>query len=388
MTEARRARTPMAVAIVAPLFAPVRPAQPYGPHAFLVDLARALAARGHRTVVYCAAGSLIPGVATCTVPVNPLVAGARVHLLGGRRGTAEAGLHAHAASPDAIADAVRGAFERVFREIDRRGTDVISQHAFDAEAIEVAERRPVLHTLHLPPMGRVIAAAQATTATLAAVSEASRRDWEAAGVPGVRVLRNGVPAWDPGTPEIEPVALMAGRFSPEKGFAAGIRMALRAGLRPRLIGEPYDRGYFESEIVPLLPLAELLPTVPREALWGAMARAAVTLVPIEWEEPFGLVAAEAQMAGCPVVGYRRGALPEVVEEGVSGFLAPPGDEDALVEEIARARRLDRAGVRASALRRLGIEPATDAYEQVLLEIATRRADSWSNRPSAPGPLRP
>ena len=100
-----------------------------------------------------------------------------------------------------------------------------------------------------------------------------------------------------------------------------------------------------------------------------MARAAVTLLPVGWDEAFGLVAAESQLAGCPVAGYRRGALPELVEEGVSGFLAPPDDEAALVDAATRARRLDRMRVHRSAKRRLSLERAAERYEGVLRELA-------------------
>jgi glycosyltransferase involved in cell wall biosynthesis len=88
-------------------------------------------------------------------------------------------------------------------------------------------------------------------------------------------------------------------------------------------------------------------------------------MPVEWDEPFGMVAAEAQLAGCPVAGYRRGGLPEVVEEGVGGFLAEPGDFEGLLDAVRAALRLDRAAVRASALRRLLIGPVAATYERDL-----------------------
>src|SRR5919108_3059147 len=126
-------------------------------------------------------------------------------------------------------------------------------------------------------------------------------------------------------------------------------VARRAGLEPVLVGEVYDRGYFAREVVPLLDGVHVFRTLPRQRVFALMQRAAVTLVPIEWEETFGLVAAEAQMAGCPVVGYARGALPEVVPQGIGGVLVPAGDEDALVDAIPLARGLDRIQVREAAL---------------------------------------
>src|SRR4029077_2118921 len=97
--------------------------------------------------------------------------------------------------------------------------------------------------------------------------------------------------------------------------------------------------------------------------------AAVTLMPIDWEEPFGLVAAESQIAGCPVVAYARGALPEVIEAGVGGLLVAPGDFDAFVAAIGEARRLDRAVVRRSGRARLLIDSSAEAYEKALTEVA-------------------
>jgi glycosyltransferase involved in cell wall biosynthesis len=138
--------------------------------------------------------------------------------------------------------------------------------------------------------------------------------------------------------------------------------ARRAGLEPLLAGAVYDRAYWERAVgVPVEP-------VDRRALWRLMAGSAVTLMPIEWDEPFGMVAAEAQMAGCPVAGYRRGALPEVVAEGVGGVLVQPGDHEALVAAIPAALALDRRLVRESALRRLSIERSAAAYEAALAAL--------------------
>jgi glycosyltransferase involved in cell wall biosynthesis len=110
-------------------------------------------------------------------------------------------------------------------------------------------------------------------------------------------------------------------------------------------------------------------SLPRAELLSLMARSAVTVCAVRWEEPFGMVAAEAQMAGCPVAAYRRGALPEVVESGVSGYLARPDDVEDLARAIRRCLTLDRSAVMQSARRRLGLEAALDRYEAALREVA-------------------
>jgi glycosyltransferase involved in cell wall biosynthesis len=75
------------------------------------------------------------------------------------------------------------------------------------------------------------------------------------------------------------------------------------------------------------------------------------------------------MAGCPVAGYSRGGLVEIVEPEVSGFLSAPGDVKALAEAALAATKLDRVAVRASAMRRLGLDAALDAYEAALAAVA-------------------
>ena len=114
--------------------------------------------------------------------------------------------------------------------------------------------------------------------------------------------------------------------------------------------------------------AKHLGELTRIELRHVMASSAVTVCAARWDEPFGLVAAEAQMAGCPVAAYARGGLPEVIEDGVSGFLSDPDDVTGLATAITKCLSLDRASVRSSARRRLGLEAALDRYERVLGEL--------------------
>jgi glycosyltransferase involved in cell wall biosynthesis len=161
------------------------------------------------------------------------------------------------------------------------------------------------------------------------------------------------------------VALVAGRISPEKGVEDALAAARTAGLGVIVAGAHYDPTYEVD-----LSGAQVLGPLPRDQLRRLMASSAVTICAVRWEEPFGMVAAEAQMAGCPVAAYHRGALPEVVEEGVSGFLARPDDVADLALAIRLCLALDRAAVRASALRRLGFEGALDGYEIALRATAS------------------
>jgi glycosyltransferase involved in cell wall biosynthesis len=269
----------------------------------------------------------------------------------------------HEAKP---APGVAAAIEAMFKSI-APGTDVVSQHAFDAPAFQAAAKGPpVLHTLHMPPLVPAVvrAAAGVGAGHLATVSESCRTSWKDAGVDVAWVLRNGVPDQPIEDLPVEPSVLVAGRLSPEKGIEHALLAARAAGLPVRVAGAAYDPSYDVD-----LSGAERLGSLPRHDLRRVMARSAVTVCAVRWDEPFGLVAAEAQMAGCPVAAYRRGALPEVVDEGVSGFLAEPEDIDGLAAAIRRCLNLDRTAVRSSALKRLGLEEALDHYEVALREVA-------------------
>ena len=135
-------------------------------------------------------------------------------------------------------------------------------------------------------------------------------------------------------------------------------------MRVKVAGGHYDPDYDVD-----LSQADFLGPLPRSDLSGLMTRVAVTVCAVRWEEPFGMVAAEAQMSGCPVAAYRRGAMAEVIEDGVSGFLAEPDDIEGLGRAIEKCLALDRHGVRASARSRLGLERALDGYESVLRAAA-------------------
>jgi UDP-glucose:tetrahydrobiopterin glucosyltransferase len=338
----------MRIAVIASPVTPLRPAQLGGAQAFVCDLALGLSRRGHDVTLHCAEGSEVEGVRLVTVPVPRDAAAALVMPSG---------------APLPPSPGVAAALATMFGAVRRLEVDAVSQHAFDAPAFELARDMPVIHTLHLPPLvPAVVSAASRTPASrLATVSQASMVSWREAGVEVGRLLPNGVPEGGPLAAErVERVALVAGRISPEKGIEDAIAAARSIGLPVRLAGAHYDPAYEVD-----LGGVEVLGSLPRDELRRVMARSAVTICAVRCDEPFGMVAAEAQMAGCPVAAYRRGAMPEVVEDGVSGCLAEPDDLESLAGAITRGLVLDRAAVRASAARRLGLDAAIDRYESAL-----------------------
>ena len=385
----------MRLAVVAPLVAPVVPRQSRGNHSVLVDLAVGLARRGHEVVVHAAAGSELPavrGLQLAPVRVDPASSG-RYAIVPEADADARDGVVVAAAERDRLAAAdpalpFAEAFDSVADAIGRSGADAVSNHAFDVEAVRALERLACAHTLHLPPIvPAVVDAVRGTSGPLVAVSAAMAATWRTTLGRAVVTVPNGIPdpwggaRWVPPS-HVESIAVIAGRISPEKGTADAIRLARAAGLAPIVVGEVYDQRYYDEEVQSLL--ARRPSPIDRAALARLLRDAAVLLLPVRWDEPFGLVAAEAQMAGCPVVAYARGGLPEVVADGIGGCLVTPGDEHAFVRAVGAVGRLDRRAIRASAVSRLSLEGMVDAYERLLEAVAARSAvDRRPGRPSPP-----
>jgi glycosyltransferase involved in cell wall biosynthesis len=140
-----------------------------------------------------------------------------------------------------------------------------------------------------------------------------------------------------------------GRMSPEKRPDRAIEIARRAGMKLRIAAkvDHADRAYFVERIQPLLddPLVEFVGEIGDADKSAFLGGARALLFPIDWPEPFGLVAIEAMAAGTPVIAWRNGSTPELIDHGKSGFLVD--DIGEAVAAVAASARIDRAGVRAA-----------------------------------------
>ena len=139
-----------------------------------------------------------------------------------------------------------------------------------------------------------------------------------------------------------------GRISPEKGPERAIAIAKALGMPLKIAAkvDPADRTYFEDVVEPLLhhPLIDYIGEIGDGQKPAFLGDAAALLFPINWPEPFGLVMIEAMACGAPVVAFDCGSVPEVIEDGVTGFIV--GNTDAAVHAARRAIKLDRRAIRA------------------------------------------
>jgi glycosyltransferase involved in cell wall biosynthesis len=260
--------------------------------------------------------------------------------------------------------------------------DLVHDHSgLLALTLAASLETPFVHTVHGPLTGHSGTLYHAATtfnrhASLIGLTQAQRRP--APTLPWLATCANAI---DVGAFPVreghDGYLAFLGRMSPEKGAREAIEVARAAGLELRIAAkcrEPLEQAYFEAHVGPHLGhgveyLGELGHADKAELLAGALA----LVFPIDWEEPFGLVLIEAAACGTPVVATRRGSVPEVVVDGVTGVVVDtPAEMPAALE---RVRRLEPARMRDLVERRFSVERMVqsylDAYESLLDPRAMR-----------------
>ncbi len=254
--------------------------------------------------------------------------------------------------------------------------DLVHNHALHYLPLAMAPalRVPMVSTLHCPPTPWLESALQSggpTPAHLVAVSEHTAATWRtAAGVrQQVGVVPNGVDLdrWTAG-PGGGPL-IWSGRIVPEKGTHLAVQAALASGRELHIAGPVVDRAYYERTVAPFLGRGVThLGHLGHPELARAVGRASVALVTPCWDEPYGLVVAEALACGTPVVAFARGGIPEVLTPAC-GRLVPPGDVAALAEAIPQAEQLSRVAARERARAHCSVDTMVDRYEQLYDSLA-------------------
>ena len=181
-----------------------------------------------------------------------------------------------------------------------------------------------------------------------------------------------------------------GRIAPEKGLDTAIRVARQAkqplhiaARKPLRHGGDAnvraDRRHYEREILPLLDRisTRFVGEVDGAKKDDFLGHASALLFPIRWPEPFGLVMVEAMACGTPVIALRQGSVPEVIEDGVTGFICD--DEDEMVDAIGRIDEIDRSRCRQVAEERFSTERMADEYVDVFETLCAPTASERAPR---------
>jgi glycosyltransferase involved in cell wall biosynthesis len=239
---------------------------------------------------------------------------------------------------------------------------------------------PFVTTLHgrldLPEHQQLFATFSA--APIVSISNSQRQPIPEAG--WVRTIYHGLPERSLMPRPAKPTYFaFLGRISPEKAVDDAIRIAQRCGVPLKLAAkvDNVDRDYFETTIRPLLQpstveyIGEINDSQKSEFLSGAIG----LLAPSAWPEPFGLVMIEAMACGCPVIAYNRGAAPEVVDEGVTGFVV--ANETEAVAAVSRLASLSRKAIRKHFERRFTARRMAEDYLALYRDLSEGRTQMVS-----------
>lgn len=255
--------------------------------------------------------------------------------------------------------------------IEKIDPDVVHDHSLAGPLMARGRRMPTVLTAHGPvngEMGRYYRGL-GDSVQLVAVSDAQRRlapdlNWVGTVHNAVRVDRF------PFREDKEDYALFLGRACVEKGIPQAIAAARRAGIHLKIAAkcrEPEEKAYFEREIAPLLgPGVEWLGEADRARKAELLQSARCLVFPVSWEEPFGIVMVEAMACGTPVVGFRRGSVPEVVTHGRTGYVCD--DVEGLADAIGRVGELSPHDCRREAELRFDVEMMADRYARIYQSV--------------------
>jgi glycosyltransferase involved in cell wall biosynthesis len=169
-----------------------------------------------------------------------------------------------------------------------------------------------------------------------------------------------------------------GRISPEKRPDRAIAIAAQAGLPLKMAAkvDKVDQAYWDEVIAPLVaahPNVSFIGEIGDDEKADFLGNARALLFPIDWPEPFGLVMIEAMACGTPVVAFRSGSVPEIIDDGVSGYIVDTVDQ--AIDAVRRIDGLDRARVRATFLERFTVERMARDYGEIYRKLAGIRDDS-------------
>jgi glycosyltransferase involved in cell wall biosynthesis len=334
------------IAIVAPAFFEVPPNGYGGIEVVVAQLADGLVDRGHDVTLIGAGRDLTRArfLPTFADPQGDRLGHPMPELI-------------HAARASEILDGLR--------------IDIVHDHTVAGPLLAHARPAPPVVTAHGPVGGDWgdYLTAIGSRVSLVAISAAQRR--MAPELPWCATVHHAVnPDEFPYCEDKDDYLVFLGRMSPDKGVHLAIDVSRAAGRRIVIAGkchEPAEKRYFAEHVRPRLgPDTEWVGEVGGDEKMDLLARATCLLFPIRWDEPFGMVMLESMACGTPVVAMRRGAVPEVVVDGVTGFVCDEPDE--MVAAVQEIKRIEPGACRRHVVENFRPEVMVAGYERAFSEL--------------------
>jgi glycosyltransferase involved in cell wall biosynthesis len=356
----------VAMMVRAYLASPVPNDIAYSPTGIAVAIAEGLATKGHAITFFGPEGTSINGATVQTNNVRALA-------------TTQQQLYDLVAVTDLFHDYIPSLYDQyVVKDMFERAMmgefDVLVFHHPESAMgfAKLYPTVPVLYVLHdyLDEKRRqVIEMHHSINQHFVSISNSQRRD--APDFPYAATVYNGIDTdLFSFNADAEDYLMYAGRIVPEKGVKEAIQVALKTDRRLIITGQvtPASQWYFDEHIKPHLSDKILyLGMIDKAQLTKYYQKAAALLVPIRWEEPFGLTMAEAMACGTPVIAFRRGSVPEVVKDGKTGFIVENTAE--MIEAIENIDRINRQDCRTHVEKNFTNTRMVNNYEKVLYSLA-------------------
>lgn len=353
---------PLRIAVIAPPYFSVPPDSYGGVEAVVAGLVDTLVGRGHHVTLVAAGRNGTRAQAFLQTWADP-----PTHLLGG-----------------GVGEVINAA--RVLAGLRLDGVDLVHDHTLAGPLLAPSRRVPTVVTVHGPldeladvyrPLGHTV---QLVAISRAQMSQAPQLSW-------VGAVPNGIDVDSfPFRARKDDYVLFLGRHHPHKAPHLAIDAAKAAGVRILLAGkcqEKLEKEYYAREIRPRLGEDVVDVGVADAASKRRLLAGAQCLVfPVCWDEPFGLVMTEAMACGTPVVALARGAVPEVVAHGRTGFVVERPEE--LAQAILRVGELDARTCRAWVGERFSLEAMCHGYERVYRTVLRARVAVSLSRPATGG----
>jgi glycosyltransferase involved in cell wall biosynthesis len=355
------------IAILAPLKRAITADTTVSRNRVIVDLVGELVSRGHKITIFGAGESQLPGVMIVPITPKPLV----------DMPPAENEFYQHTSYETLM----------IAEVLKRQGEfDLIHNHMYpEYLALYAPWTTPMVTTVHsqMTPLTASVLQ-QFPAASLVAISQMAKK---LSNIDAMHVVHNSVDTEFFLPQEGEKSYLLAvgrmskakdaqGNFLDPKGIATAIKIAQATGDHLKIVGSVEDPAFFETLVKPhLSDTIEFVGEVSseqkmtREQMHDLFAGAKAFINPINWEEPFGLVMAEALSCGTPVVAFNRGAVSEIIDNGKVGFVVDPASGiDGFVTALKQIDSIDRAACRLHAVANFSKKIMADNYEKVYEKI--------------------